>query len=410
MMERYYVPWAAEPSDAPFQRDAWTKGVAAFLCRVGKLVVSDKPLDDETKCKLETKFRTTLEKNKTGNMPDRVVASSQDHTDAEKAPAMDTDTLLAVDQQGTKAAMSCKRLAVEAGLALQGEVIVKKQKRAAGNKAVIGIVRAIQENGVLIAWEGTEEPQLMNIEDLAAVPKNKEKSVSASSQALEIPGFKWSPCSNVENAEMLRNLAHSALYQLYVSQSASHGDLHLVENLPDAISKEGPIRMYACREFKENTLVILPFSAILVDGTSAKPSNAAPLQMVLKPDKEEPTVVLFWVKSKPMPKKLALSQEKAAVVVPFWALSEKPRVQSTLESDEVSEGPVEPVQALVYKTASVKVPCPAGVHKGVRVMKANITMKVVYMTNASKLEKGTRVIVTSKPAGELEEEEEEEDD
>ena len=70
--ERYYLPWLVAPSEAPFQMEAWTKGIPAFLCRMGRLVMKEKLLDDMTKSTLEDKLRKTLEVNCVGAMPSRL--------------------------------------------------------------------------------------------------------------------------------------------------------------------------------------------------------------------------------------------------------------------------------------------------------------------------------------------------
>ena len=67
--------------------------------------------------------------------------------------------------------------------------------------------------------------------------------------------------------------------------------------------KVGSISVYACRDMKPGTLVILPFSVNVIDGSEERPAGAVPMTAVLKPEKEKATEVNFWIKPKSVPNK-----------------------------------------------------------------------------------------------------------
>ena len=66
VMDTYYVPWSGHWGGSPFKRNAWAKAFAAFLCKMGRLVCKDAMLPTETKEKLETKLRSTLQQDMHG--------------------------------------------------------------------------------------------------------------------------------------------------------------------------------------------------------------------------------------------------------------------------------------------------------------------------------------------------------
>ncbi len=91
-----------------------------------------------------------------------------------------------------------------------------------------------------------------------------------------------------------------------------------------------------------------------------------------------------------MPRKLALSQEKAVVVIPFWALASQHQGR-----------PEMPSTALAYRTATINVSSPVGLDKALRPSKSSISMRVVYMTNLVLLQAGDRVCVAESAPSEL---------
>ena len=88
-----------------------------------------------------------------------------------------------------------------------------------------------------------------------------------------------------------------------------------------------------------------------------------------------------------MPRKLALSQEKAVVVIPFWALASQNQAR-----------PEMPETALTYRTATINVSSPL---KALRPSKSSISMRVVYMTNLVLLQAGDRVCAAESAPSEL---------
>ena len=78
IMDRYYTPFLEDVANCPFDNDSWTKGLGALLCKVGRLIASEKVIDEATQQKFESKLRDTLEKNRTAPLPDRVVSWVQE--------------------------------------------------------------------------------------------------------------------------------------------------------------------------------------------------------------------------------------------------------------------------------------------------------------------------------------------
>lgn len=288
--------------------------------------------------------------------------------------------------------VSVKRLADEAGLQVHGEVVKKGQAEQQDGSLVVGVVQRIDESSVHVSWNG-QAPTVVSVDDLAPAPKKvRVRSEPASSQSLVLAtaAVKWSPVSNAENSEMLQQLAATTLYQVYVSRSAAHGELHVLPNKDAEASSQGTLAIYAAREFKERALAIIPFGPVEQATHGARPQGAVPLQMVIKPEQEKPTRVNFWVRPKKMPRKLALSQEKAVVVIPFWALASQHQGR-----------PEMPSTALAYRTATINVSSPVGLDKALRPSKSSISMRVVYMTNLVLLQAGDRVCAAESAPSEL---------
>ena len=405
IMDTYYAPFVAEVMDCPFRTGSWTKGLGAVLCKVGRLIASDRAIDIETQQKLESKLRDTLEKDSIGPIPDRVVALSQD----EVAAATDLDatlgnTVVATDASGVPV-LSVKRLAAEAGLEPNGEVILKS---ARGKESFdVGVVRAIEDGGVMVSWAG-KEAMVVDVAELVPAPK-KRKPANAQTEdpILAGNGLKWSQCSDAENANMLSQMAHASLYQMYLTQSAAHPDLVLMPTAPALASSQGNVSVYTRTAFKEGALMLLPFSGGLVDGQCERPLGcAAPLRMIIPQGQDKPVVSDFWIKGKATPKKLILGCDKAAVLVPFWVLASKPleappAETSSQEGQEPSQegqasSQTRPCMALVYKTLKVEVPIPCLSKKAVSKQKGRLTMSVHCMTNAEELAAGTRIFIASR--------------
>ena len=125
IMAQYYLPWSKDWMKSPYQRDTWAKAFAAFLCKMGNLISRDAALDHDMQEKLETKLRATLDQGRLEALPSRVVPDGQVAAVSDR----EHDTVKAQNGSSTAAALSAKRLAAEAGLVLQGEVVLKKAKQ-----------------------------------------------------------------------------------------------------------------------------------------------------------------------------------------------------------------------------------------------------------------------------------------
>ena len=379
IMERYYLPWATNFMNAPFQRDAWAKAFAAFLCKVGNVIAKDDTLDNDHKKKLETKMRITLEVNRVSDMPARVIEDGLE-------PIGDTRE---ADTVQNNIVLSAKRAAAEAGLQLHSEVIEKPTKVAKTDaqtteNAPIGTITKIDNEGVHVDW-GNGKSVLRPLATL--VPAPKQKAASQEPASLKLPACKWAVCGTEDNLKMWMNLALTTLYQAYVAQSAAHSDLRVTAT-PDADTKtDGHWRLYAVRDFKAKTLVLLPWNSQLYTTDMTRPKDAIPVVMTVKPDKEEATCVTFWLRAKCVPKALSSSQDRASVLVPFWTLAAKPDTAKT--------------SVMMYEKIEIPVPTPNAIAKGVRVQKPCIKLAIPVMMNATAVVKGDRLVVGARPPTDL---------
>ena len=219
---------------------------------------------------------------------------------------------------------------------------------------------------------------------------------------LSLPGIKWSPASNNHNVEMVMHLAKVTLYQVYVSQSAAHNEIHVVSQdtaashdsaaSQDKVASQANVAVFARKDFKVGALSLLPFNTELVEGACKRLAGAVPLEMVITPDGEKATRVAFWVKPMALPNKTAVNQQKAVVMVPFWLMA-----KSSQEPKKVAEGVAasQGVQneQLIYKTAEVDVQAPSAIGRGGRNIKSKVAMRVPYLTNDMSLAKGARLLV-----------------
>lgn len=98
-----------------------------------------------------------------------------------------------------------------------------------------------------------------------------------------------------------------------------------------------------------------------------------------------------------LPKSLASSQDRAVVLIPFWALAARPRKPVSGQDQNEDESNL---HVLVYRKVTVDIPTPAAVSKGVRVQKPKIQLCVPCMTNTNAITKGSRLMIAGKvPAG-----------
>ena len=253
----------------------------------------------------------------------------------------------------------------------------------------MGVVKGFGESGVMISWGGAE-PRELAIADVTRAPKKVKVADSVNHAKLQMPGLKWSQCSSWDNHAASRGIASFMVYSLYLKQSER--DLHILEKpkAPGQGKTTAELEIYVKKDYDPYTFALVPYNSVLHDD-GAEPSaiaEAAPLELVVTPEKEESTVLPFWIKKKETPRRCVLGAEKAPVLVPFWVLA-----------NEAREG-AEPRDAkpLAYKTASVSVPPVAAMAKGLRQgSRENVKVRILYATNEVKLTKGDRVYLREGP-------------
>lgn len=386
IMSRYYF---ALLDSSP--RQVLTKAIAGFLFRAGRSIANDRPMD---RAAMETKLRNAL--GSLDNLPAPVEGASQKGAGFE--PRHSSETPVSTCDGEVK--VSATRLASEAGITMDATV-VKKQRGNEGEAVaqVVGQVRAIGDDGVGIDWGGgtvVTEP----LDSLVLAPKvKKSKEAMASSQALETAGVKWSPVSSDTNTAMLQQLALVSLYQAFLTHGAGVNDLHIVQGKDESC----PVVIHARREFKKESLLLLPFSHSFALGKAARPANAVPLAITIRPDGEPEETVSFWVKPRAVPKRLVVGQEEAVAIVPFFALALHPAGGDEASSqdpgaDEASSQ--DPQAEIVYDVACFDIPPP--MLRGGRGARPKVTMKVVCLTNPSPVAKGARLFVRARPPRSLE--------
>ena len=402
LMTTYYMPWAADQELLPFNRQAWTKSLAQILAKAGKHLAADKAFDNELKAKWEMRLRKNLEVGLHGAMPQRITAASQGEV-AEATPFALESGIVTANASG-QAQVPVKRLAIELGLERHCHVIRKSARIE--QSPLVGVLQEVSDAGVAVEWAGSGI-ELMQIEDVMPWTVKKEKPVE--NAVLSLPGIKWSPTSNNHNAEMVLHLAKVTLYQVYVSQSAAHNEIHVVSQdtaashdsaaSQDKVASQANVAVFARKDCKAGVLSLLPFNTELVQGACKRPAGAVPLEMVITPDGEKATRVAFWVKPMALPNKTAVNQQKAVVMVPFWLMA-----KSSQEPKKVAEGrgaSQEYVAAsqgvqnehLIYKIAEFDVQAPSAIGRGGRNMKSKVAMRIPYLTNDMSLAKGARLVV-----------------
>ena len=137
-------------------------------------------------------------------------------------------------------------------------------------------------------------------------------AIEGESAARSVPSIQWKPATIDQRAEMERQLATTTLWQLYMSQSAAHDEIHVASADDEWLAEsQGNLAVFARRKFKAGELVLLPFNHNLVEGTVKRPVGAMPLEMVITP-------APFWLLTKtqqgcePRLRAKAPSQGKAA--------------------------------------------------------------------------------------------------
>ena len=221
-------------------------------------------------------------------------------------------------------------------------------------------------------------------------------AIEGESAARSVPSIQWKPATIDQRAEMERQLATTTLWQLYMSQSAAHDEIHVASADDEWLAEsQGNLAVFARRKFKAGELVLLPFNHNLVEGTVKRPVGAMPLEMAITPDGEKATRVAFWVKPLWQPKRVR--GNLTAAIVPFWLLTK------TQQAPE-SQGKAASQGSLIYAIAKVDVPSPAAIVKGGRDVKSKVTMWIPYLTNDMSLDKGARLLVKGNMPAALEEE------
>ena len=153
--------------------------------------------------------------------------------------------------------------------------------------------------------------------------------------------------------------------------------------------------LFAARDLKPRSLLLLPFNQPLVSADGPRPSGAVKAQLTVWPTQEEPVSVSWWIRSKGQARNVqSFTQgEKAVALIPFWT------AVARASSHDDTEDPMHNMQ---YATAIIQIPAPPPVCKGVRAHKGKMTLKVVCLTNNGAISKGTNLMVAGKPpAGEL---------
>ena len=413
MMTTYYMPWAADQELLPFKRRAWTKSLAQLLAKAGTHLAADKAFDNESKAKWEIKLRKNLEVGLHGAMPQRITAASQEEV-KEATPIALESGIVTANASG-EAQVPAKRLAIELGLEVHSQVIRKSARTE--QQPMVGVLREVSDEGVEVKWADLNI-ELLQMEDVMPWTMKKEKKVE--NPVLSLPGIKWSPTSNNHNAEMVLHLAKVTLYQVYVSQSAAHNEIHVVSQdtaasqdeaaSQDKAASQGKLAVFARKDFKAGVLSLLPFNTELVDGACKRPAGAVPLEMVLTPDGEKATCVAFWVKPMALPSKTVVSQQKAVVMVPFWLMAKSNQEpKKVAASGGASKEGVAASQGvhnehLIYKIAEFDVQAPSLIGRGGRNVKSKVAMWIPYLTNDMSLDKGARLLVKGNMPAALEEE------
>ena len=156
-----------------------------------------------------------------------------------------------------------------------------------------GIVTAMDNDKITIQWDHGKS-SAHDLQEFMPAPKAK----ASSQEHEEVQGsIAWMACSDEDNSRMAMQLTLTTLYQIYVSQSASHSDVLLTPSGGAASSQaEGPLQVWAAREFKPRSLVLLPFSSSITDAEPSSVKTCVPLLMQVQPAKEKRTSMRFWLK------------------------------------------------------------------------------------------------------------------
>ena len=249
-------------------------------------------------------------------MPEPITASSQDKKTESWTALLDALPPVVADSQG-RAVVSVKREAQVKRLDVGALVTAKRQRKNQLEEIVGATITEISEKGVAITWVGGKGTVAVSDIELASSQGKKDELAE---DMLQHEPVKWAQCSTVENTEMLKHVVASTLYQSYVARRSAHDDLQ-------DVSVKGDFHVFATKEMKPGVLVLLPLG--LLECAENMKSAGAPVVLEIGGEKSgQATNVQYQIRPKSIPKKVASSQEKVVVLVPFWVLATKPEVKA----------------------------------------------------------------------------------
>ena len=86
-------------------------------------------------------------------------------------------------------------------------------------------------------------------------------AIEGESAVMSLPSIQWKPATTDQRAEMVRQLATTTLWQLYMSQSAAHDEIHVASARDEWLAEsQADLAVFARRKFKAGELVLLPFN------------------------------------------------------------------------------------------------------------------------------------------------------
>ena len=102
---------------------------------------------------------------------------------------------------------------------------------------------------------------------------------------------------------MWLHVAQSVLYQTFVSQSSAYGEVHVAMASSQGGTRTDVVSLFAAKDLKPRTLLLLPFNMPLVSGSETRPSGAVQAILRVSPSNEAPASTVFWIRPKVLPKK-----------------------------------------------------------------------------------------------------------
>ena len=420
----YYHDLPRTPAFTGVGADAFLKPLAAFADRAGRMLGAGNAMKTEQRAKLERKVRSALGPlGKTTShsvLPDPIEPEpALSHEEGRKCAASGPSVITApVLEEGSNGEVnvSFKRRAQDAGVT-EGALVT-----VAGTCGDQGLVKGFVDDVVLVAF-GDEEARALSqapttrvdLASLTVVPVLKKRKPAA-----QLPdGIKWASCDDAECTSICRQMAHVALYELYLSVSAGHADLRLVDPeewtamTPLASSQDSPaaasgqeasLQVVTARFIKKGALAILPFGPSLVSAGGVRPRGSTGVTLVIGGTNGRDELTSFWLKAKtcPTPSEVSLRPREATAVVPFWLLASQP--ETPADTDKTSA-------LLVYRQVVAKIPCASQIEddlalshgsKGVPCWRSSgvrpqISVRLTIMTNDRDIPAATRLCIGNSP-------------